>query len=70
MQEQVTLDLTTWPATPCLVQLLDLAGRLQYQQTKAGGQLHPLTFSSLAPGTYVLQVRSQTQHQSGLLVRQ
>jgi hypothetical protein len=69
MQDQVTLDLTTWPATPCLVQLLDLAGRLQYQQTKAGGQLHPLTFSSLAPGTYVLQVRSQTQQQSGLLVR-
>jgi hypothetical protein len=70
MHGQLAVDLTSWPVTPCVVQLFDLAGRSQYKQTLAGGEVQQLTLPSLAAGTYVLRVQSTGREQTKLLVQQ
>lgn len=52
--EQTTLDLTTLPAGPYQVTVVDMSGRLVQARTLAGGQAHVLTVGSLPTGTYVV----------------
>ncbi len=70
MHGQLTLDLTNWPVAPCVVQLLDLAGRSHYRQVLSGGGIQQLAFPSLATGTYVLRVQGSDRQQTKLLVQQ
>jgi hypothetical protein len=70
MHGQLTLDLTNWPTAPCVVQVLDLAGRSHYTQILSGGEIQQLVLPSLTAGTYVLRVQSAGRQHATLLVQQ
>jgi len=70
MHGQLTVDLTNWPVAPCLVQLVDLAGRSHYRQVLKGGEVQQLAVPALATGTYVLRVQGPDRQQAKLVVQQ
>ncbi|MBJ6144821.1 T9SS type A sorting domain-containing protein [Hymenobacter sp. BT559] len=70
MHGQLTVDLTNWPVAPCLVELVDLAGRSHYRQVLTGGEVQQLAVPALATGTYVLRVQGPGRQQAKLVVQQ
>ena len=65
-----TLDLSTLPAGPYQVTLVDMAGRTVAAYQLAGGLAHPLDLQYLASGAYVVLVRGTDTQQHLRLVKE
>lgn len=66
----LNIDLQSAPAMSCTLDLTDLAGRVLYRQTGAGGSIARISLSGIAPGLYLLAVRTVTDTKTYKIIKQ